>query len=305
MRFSATSGAGSRSLADALRRLHLPGCSVTALRVPASSANLGPGFDALGVALDIHAYIGLVDASTGDAERAKQVDDNHPARIAFAAAGGEGAIWVRSPIPIGRGLGFSGAMRVGGAAAAVVQRLGRAALVDRHADVLSVAAALEGHADNVAASLYGGVVTTDGTRAVRVETPLRPDVVLWIPEETTSTATSRTALPASVPFDDAVFNVGRTALLVAALAAGDVAALATATADRLHQERRFVTAGASRVALAAGLDAGAWCGWLSGSGPTVAFLAHDGRGELIGAALPAGGHIRVASIDRQGTQLVG
>ncbi len=140
---------------------------------------------------------------------------------------------------------------------------------------------------------------------MRVDTPLRPDVVVWIPEETTSTAASRTALPAAVPFDDAVFNVGRTAVLVAALAAGDVAALAAATEDRLHQECRFDAAEASRAALGAGIDAGAWCGWLSGSGPTVAFLTAAGRGDLVAAALPSGGHCRVVAIDRQGTTLVG
>jgi homoserine kinase len=274
------------------------------VRVPASSANLGPGFDALGLALELHAEIGLVDASTGSAERSKQVDEHHPASIAFVAAGGKGALWVRSPIPIGRGLGFSGAMRVGGAAAATVQRVGDQALSDHHADVLALAAGLEGHADNVAASLYGGVVVTDGRRAVGVETPLQPEVVLWIPEDTTSTSASRTALPAVVPFDDAVFNVGRTAMLVAALAAGDIDALAAATQDRLHQDRRFLTAPASRAALAAGLDAGAWCGWLSGSGPTVAFLAAQGAGNAVGEALPAGGHSRVVAIDRQGTVLV-
>jgi homoserine kinase len=277
---------------------------VTVVRVPASSANLGPGFDALGVALDLHAEIGLVDGSTGAEELVKRVEEHHPAWIAFAAAGGEGALWVRSRIPIGRGLGFSGAMRVGGAAVAIVQRLGRRALTDRHADVLAVAAALEGHGDNVAASLYGGAVATDGTRAVRIETPLRPDVVLWIPEETTSTTASRTALPASVPFDDAVFNVGRTATLVAALAAGDVAVLSTATQDRLHQDKRFLAAAASRVALTAGLDAGAWCGWLSGSGPTVAFLTASGGGQAVAAALPAGGRSRVVAIDRGGTTVV-
>jgi homoserine kinase len=274
------------------------------VRVPASSANLGPGFDALGLALALYAEVGLVDASTGPAERSKQVDEHHPASIAFVAAGGSGALWVRSPIPMGRGLGFSGAMRVGGAAAAMIQRVGDQALVDRHADVLAVAAGLEGHADNVAASLYGGVVATDGTTAVGVETPLQPDVVLWIPEDTTSTSASRTALPAVVPFDDAVFNVGRTALLVAAIAAGDVAALAAATHDRLHQDRRFLTAPASRAALTAGLDAGAWCGWLSGSGPTGAFLAAPGAGNSVGAALPAGGHTRVVAIDRHGTVVV-
>jgi homoserine kinase len=271
------------------------------VRVPASSANLGPGFDALGVALDLHAEVGLVEASTGAAERSKQVDEHHPATIAFAAAGGKGSLWVRSPIPIGRGLGFSGAMRVGGAAVAMMQRVGDRALVDRHAEVLAVAAGLEGHADNVAASLYGGIVATDGTRAVGVETPLRPDVVLWVPEDTTSTSASRTALPAVVSFDDAVFNVGRTAILVAAFSAGDVAALAAATEDRLHQDRRFLTAPASRAALAAGLDAGAWCGWLSGSGPTVAFLADRGAGESIGEALPVGGTPRVVAIDLDGT----
>jgi len=278
---------------------------VTVVRVPASSANHGPGFDALGIAIDIHARFGLVDEATPDADLSKQVDESHPAWISFAAAGGDGAIWVRSPIPIGRGLGFSGAMRVGGAAVAIVQQFGRQALAERHADVLAVAGGLEGHADNVAASLYGGVVTTDGTRAVRVDTPLRPDVVVWIPEETTSTAASRTALPAAVPFDDAVFNVGRTAVLVAALAAGDVAALLAATEDRLHQELRFVAAEASKAALESGIDAGAWCGWLSGSGPTVAFLTEAGRGDLLAAALPSGGHARVVAIDRQGTTLVG
>ena len=137
-----------------------------------------------------------------------------------------------------------------------------------------------------------------------METPLQPDVVLWIPEDTTSTSASRTALPAVVPFDDAVFNVARTAMLVAALAAGDTDALAAATQDRLHQDRRFLTAPASRAALGAGLDAGAWCGWLSGSGPTIAFLAAQGAGDAVGEALPAGGHSRVVAIDRQGTVLV-
>lgn len=277
---------------------------MTVVRVPASSANLGPGFDALGVALDLYAEVGVVDESSDAAALAKRVDEHHPASIAFAAAGGVGALWVRSPIPIGRGLGFSGAMRVGGAAVAVVEQGGRAALSERHAELLAISADLEGHADNVAASLYGGVVATDGARAVRVETPLRPDVVVWIPEETTSTTASRISLPTSVPFDDAVFNIGRSALLVAALAAGDVAALSAATQDRLHQERRFASAVTSRAALDAGTAAGAWCGWLSGSGPTVAFFVAGGEGASIAAALPTGGHARIVAIDQQGTTLI-
>ena len=277
------------------------GAVVTVVHVPASSANLGPGFDALGMALDIYADIGVVDGSRARPESAQVVDERHPATVAFAAAGGTGRLWVRSPIPIGRGLGFSGAMRVGGAAAAFVQRGGCDALAEHRRDVLSVAAGLEGHADNVAASLYGGVIATDGERALRVETTLHPDVVLWIPEATTSTPASRTALPSMVPFDDAVFNVGRTALLLAALSSGDVEALTEATQDRLHQDRRLGAAEGSRRALAAGTAAGAWCGWLSGSGPTVAFLAATGTGERVAAALPAGGHCKVVGIDEHGT----
>ena len=196
-------------------------------------------------------------------------------------------------------------MRVGGAAVAMVQRVGRQALVDRHADVLGVAAALEGHADNVAASLYGGVVATDGTRAVRVDTPLRPDVVLWIPEETTSTSASRTALPAVVPFDDAVFNVGR-----------------TATAGRRPRRRRRRRprggdpgppapgppvprrAGVARRPRvrdsmpARGADGCREAARRSPSSPP------PGGASVVGAALPAGGHSRVVAIDRQGTTLV-
>ena len=178
------------------------------------------------------------------------------------------------------------------------------ALAERHAEVLAITADLEGHADNVAASLYGGVVATAGTHAVRIDTPLRPDVVLWIPEETTLTAASRTALPASVSFEDAVFNVGRSSLLVAALAGGDIAALSEATQDRLHQQRRLVAVPASGAALDAGIAAGAWCGWLSGSGPTVAFLTGAGEGATLVAGLPTGGGARVVAIDQHGTTLV-
>ncbi|HET9546867.1 MAG TPA: homoserine kinase [Desertimonas sp.] len=277
---------------------------MTVVRVPASSANLGPGFDALGVALDVYAEMGIVAESTDRQALTKRVDEHHPAWIAFHAAGGRGEVWVRSPIPIGRGLGFSGAMRVGGAARAVVQRGGSEALAERHAEVLAITADLEGHADNVAASLYGGVVATAGTHAVRIDTPLRPDVVLWIPEETTLTAASRTALPASVSFEDAVFNVGRSSLLVAALAGGDIAALSEATQDRLHQQRRLVAVPASGAALDAGIAAGAWCGWLSGSGPTVAFLTGAGEGATLVAGLPTGGGARVVAIDQHGTTLV-
>jgi homoserine kinase len=275
---------------------------VTVVRVPASTANLGPGFDALGMALSLTAELGVIDETTGDDDRARAVDRHHPASIAFEAAGGTGELWVRSPIPMGRGMGFSGAMRVGGAALAVACDAAdsASALAAGHDRILTVAVHLEGHADNVAASLFGGVVATDGTRVVRVTTPLDPDVVLWIPPSTTLTAASRTSLPDAVPFADAVFNVGRTAVLVAALAAGDVTSLRAATEDRLHQSVRLAATPGSAQALDAGLDAGAWCGWLSGSGPTVAFLAERGSGETLAARLPDGGQVKIERLDRSG-----
>jgi homoserine kinase len=123
---------------------------------------------------------------------------------------------------------------------------------------------------------------------------------VWIPSFTTSTEASRGKLPATVDRGDAVFNVGRTALLVAALAAGDVAALRTATEDRLHQDVRLRHAEPSRRAMVDALAAGAWCSWLSGSGPTVAmFCAHD-RAEAVAAGLPDDGHTKILRIDHAG-----
>jgi homoserine kinase len=275
-------------------------------RVPASTANLGPGFDALGLAVTLYADIGICDPSAPPPpRRAQVVGASHPAAIAFRRGGGEGGLWVRSPIPMGRGLGFSGAMRVGGLVAAWAQRAGAGADLDAdRAGLLQLAIELEGHGDNVAASLYGGVVATAAGRAVVVPLAIEPAVVAWVPSFSTATEKSRRALPATVPFGDAVFNIGRTALLVAALAAGDVHALRNATGDRLHQDLRMAEAEPSRQALNAGLDAGAWCGWLSGSGPTVALLCAPGDADAIGAALPAEGAVKVLGVDLEGATLL-
>jgi|JI10StandDraft_1071094.scaffolds.fasta_scaffold102537_2 homoserine kinase len=268
------------------------------IRVPASSANLGPGFDTLGMALSLHAEVGLGEAPEG----AQQVDEHHPATVAFRLHRGEGALWVRSPIPMGRGMGFSGAVRVGGLVAAHAQRAGAAPGLLQHAlpELLDLATQLEGHADNVAASLYGGVVATAGGHAVSVPLSFDPAMVMWVPSFTTSTDQSRGALPAQVPMADAVFNIGRTALLVAALAAGQVDALRAATEDRLHQDVRLAAAEPSRLAMQAALAAGAWATWLSGSGPTVAAMCAADDAEELAAALPSDGHTKVLRIDHAG-----
>jgi homoserine kinase len=125
-----------------------------------------------------------------------------------------------------------------------------------------------------------------------------------VPSFTTSTNESRSTLPQEISLSDAVFNIGRTALLVAAFASGDVAVLRTATQDRLHQDLRFSHASASKAALDAGLAAGAWCGWLSGSGPTVAMLCDPAEADRLGAALPDDGHVKVLEIDTLGAHVV-
>ena len=169
----------------------------TSVRVPASSANLGPGFDVLAMALDLHAAVGLVGEPAPD--RAQTVDERHPATIAYRRMGGTGTLWVRSPIPAGRGMGFSGAMRAGGAALAVVERSAGdpAVLEAARPDVLAVAADLEGHADNAAASVYGGVVVATADHVGRVPLAIEPAVVLWVPDVTTSTNRSRAVLPSA------------------------------------------------------------------------------------------------------------
>lgn len=273
------------------------------VRVPASSANLGPGFDALGMALTVHAEAGVGGVPDG----ALRADAHHPATIAFRRHGGDGELWVRSPIPAGRGMGFSGAVRVAGLVAAHAQRHGAdpEALAAALDELLAIATDLEGHADNVAASLLGGVVATAAGRAVRVPMTFDPAVVMWVPPFVTSTDVSRTTLPGLVALPDVVFNIGHTALLVAALAAGEVSVLREATRDRLHQDLRFAGAAPSRVALEAALAAGAWAAWLSGSGPTVAAMCAVDGAEALAAALPADGHTKILRIDHAGAVIEG
>jgi homoserine kinase len=273
---------------------------MTIVRVPATSANLGAGFDSLGLALGRSLELELL---TGDDDASIAASDAHPAARAFAAAGGVGSIAVRTDFPPGRGMGFSGAARVAGVVAAAMQR--GEPWHDQRASLLEVAARLEGHADNAAASMFGGLVVVAGDRCVRVPSAVNPEIVLWIPERETSTRESRTTLPASMAFGDAVFNLGRAAMFVAAWAAGDFDALRVATEDRWHQQQRLAVVPESAAALEAILAAGAHGAWLSGSGPTIAGLAADAETRLaIETALgtlAVTARVDVVSINHEGT----
>jgi len=273
-----------------------------AVRVPASSANLGPGFDALGMALGLYLDLGVVDGSLPDG--AAPIDPRHPAITAFSKLGGTGNLWVRSAIPMGRGLGFSGAARVAGLALAMVQQEGASNFVDERVRLLGPATELEGHPDNVGASLMGGVTASAGGRVVRLPMALDPMIVVWVPDTQTSTEKSRTVIPAEIPLPDVIHNIGHTALLMAALASGEVEALRQATTDRLHQDRRLANVPRSKAALEAALGTSAWCAWLSGSGPTVAAMCSRADAPGVANSLPSDGRVHQLEIDALGARVL-
>lgn len=272
-----------------------------AVRTPASSANLGAGFDVFGLAVSLSADVGIGDAPDG----AQQVDEHHPARRAFERLGGTGPMWLRTNIPMARGLGFSGAVRVGAASLAVVQS-GR--VIHEAADeILSVTSELEGHGDNAAASLNGGVVAYVEGRAVPfVVGPVlgAAAVVAWVPDVTTSTERSRQELGDHVERIAAVHNIGRAVQFALAFAHDDPALLVDATADRLHQVSRLPGVPGAIDAMETATDAGAWCAWLSGSGPTVAMLVPGELADDVVSVLPAGGHAKILAIDPLGARLI-
>ena len=277
--------------------------SALRVRVPASSANLGPGFDALGMALSLHLEMGIDDGSVLP-EFAKVIDDSHPSLAAFRHAGGTGNVWVRSVIPMGRGLGFSGAARVAGVVLGHAQNKGKESLINDRKELLRLSTELEGHPDNVAASLVGGVTASTGGEVVKLPLGFDPAFIAWVPDTQTSTEKSRTAIASSIPLPDVVFNIGHTALLMAAFAAGDVAALREATKDRMHQDIRFAASPNSHEAFTAALATDAWCTWLSGSGPTVGVLCAKADAARIAGQLPKSGLTYILDIDHDGAVFI-
>ena len=259
------------------------------LRVPATSANLGPGFDTLGLALELAAEITLTTA--GPARKPRNVMERmivSAAQETYKRAGETEppalTAMVLRAIPLGRGLGASAVARAAGV-------IGANTLLGRPLDdraVLALAAELEGHADNVAPAILGGlqVVVTDNGRltCVGVPVPAELRVVLWVPEFSMPTHESRKRLPSHLSREDAVYNIGRAALLVASVAAGRFDAMRTATQDRLHQSARAGLFPAMPAIIEAALNAGAHAAYLSGGGSTIAAWATSGE-ERIGRAM--------------------
>ncbi len=274
------------------------------MRAPGSTANLGPGFDVLGLAIDRYcvAYDHQPDQPFSESNCTDgPCAPDHIARIAYERAGGEGDIWFDFNLPPGRGLGFSAAARAAGAVLAGVNQ-GLQIEAAREAGYL-VVAELEGHGDNAAPSVFGGLQIVTGEHRFRVSAGMHGDLVFWTPETSTSTDESRASLPTMVPRADAVFNIGRVALLIAALYEGDVQKLRTATQDRIHQDHRLKASPSSALALDAALAAGATTAWLSGSGPTIAALCPLGEAERIAAALPNDGVTMTVHVNEDGSAL--
>ncbi len=236
-------------------------------RAPASAANLGPGFDTLALALDRYVEVEVEKASRlvvrSEGEGAGMSDDpSHlAARVAIDVAGTDRlAITVRSRIPIARGLGSSAALAVAAAAAAGAH------------DPLAVAAQMDGHPDNAAASTVGGLVAAarvkGGVQAVRLPLDVSLAFVVIVPDVTLSTSRARQVLPAQVSRDSAAFNLSRLALLIAGLADSRVL-IGEATEDRLHQDYRSPLFPPAPKLLAALMAGGALAVCWSGAGPSL------------------------------------
>lgn len=251
-------------------------------RAPASSANLGPGFDTLALALELYMEVEVHEADALSVSSAGEgsdlpLDASHlAARVAIEVAGHDRlAVTVRSDIPVGRGLGSSAAVAVAAAAAAGA------------ADPLAVAAAVDGHPENAAASLLGGLVTATVVNERPMAARLRLDpalvFVVLVPSRRLATEQARAALPAQVPHADAAFNLGRMGLLLAGLADRRVL-VPEASEDRLHQRARGELFPEAAGLLSGLLGAGALAACWSGAGPSLLAVTDVETGPRLRAA---------------------
>ncbi|MXY98761.1 MAG: homoserine kinase [Gemmatimonadetes bacterium] len=299
------------------------------VRVPATTGNLGSGYDCAGMALGLYNTIEFTETESGldvvvegEGADAVPLDESNlcivSARAVFNAADWHPAglkARMRHAIPVSRGLGSSGVAIVAGAVAA--NALAANALAGRPLDtpeLLRICSDLEGHPDNVVPSLLGGL-SVSGERAGTIvyqtfSVPSDLKAVVAIPEFTLDTKVARGVLPESVSMEDAVYNLCSVGLLVGGMASGNYALLREGMADRLHQPyRQHLVPGLAEVTRDA-LDAGAHGAALSGAGPTAIALAsenHEGIGDaMVDAFARHGvtGQYRILPIDNEGCQVL-
>lgn len=262
-------------------------------RVPATSANLGPGFDCFGLAIRLHNDVALSPDGPFGVEILGEGADTLPrdrSNLVARTVSRFFDIIGRPPppfrlrltnrIPMTGGLGSSSTALVGGLL--VANRLAGDPVT--HSELMRIAAELEGHPDNVAPAMLGGLVVSvlDGNRLITVPMPVPVDLrgVLFLPRFSTSTRDARRLLPARVSYHDAVFNLSRAALFVAAFAVGRLDLLDVATQDRLHQPYRQVLFPSMPRLLRAAVEAGALGAWLSGSGSALLALSRGAESRI-------------------------
>jgi homoserine kinase len=285
------------------------------VRAPATTANLGPGFDCLGMALDLWAEVVVSAAEEplpppgpplgGMVVEAAQRLFSHVGKPPPAGLTAE----YTQGIPVARGLGASAVARAAGLLAANVL-LGEP--LERE-EILALGSELEGHADNMAPVLFGGLqVAVREGEAVFHAGLLAPEglkAVLFVPDMKMPTQESRQALPDFLSREDAVYNIGRAALVVAALASGRLDLLGVATRDRLHQPGRARIFPAMEAIFRAARQAGALGVFLSGGGSAVLAFASRGEQEIAQAMAAAGagegatGHTIVTAPSNEGAQV--
>ena len=294
------------------------------VRVPASTSNLGPGFDTLSAALSLYLTIGLEPAAGArlqwPADWNLPLEENvldRSLRAAFSTLGVPLPgirLKIDNPIPLTRGLGSSGAAIIAGI------KIAEQITGERFSDdeALRIAYPLEGHPDNLAASLLGGWVLswTSGARvrSLRLPSALRCRFVVAVPDQAVSTPEARAILPRSYDLATAVFNIQRSSLLVHALHTGEAQLLREATLDRLHQSYRASLVPGLEEVLSGPSQETAWSGsllgaFISGSGSTVIALA-DGREAEIGdwmvrtlAAAGTRARFQVLDLDTRGARV--
>ena len=261
------------------------------VHVPATTANLGPGFDCLGLALQIWNTIVVEESIKPPEVRLRGHLENlatdrsnltlrameelfQRGRMRFPNV----RVTMTNRIPVGRGLGSSAAAITGGLVAANAWAREKFS----HDNLLALATELEGHPDNVSAALLGGltIVIREGenTFAARVRPPRGWRAILFIPEHTLSTKFAREILPQQIAREDAIYNIGRAALLVRAFSAGDVRGLDLAMGDRLHEPYRARLVPGMGELCQAARRAGAHGVALSGAGPSMVAFASTEQG---------------------------
>ncbi|MFL5757276.1 MAG: homoserine kinase [Chloroflexota bacterium] len=304
-----------------------------AVDVPGSSANLGAGYDCLGVALDLVNRIevevrgwsrGAIEL-TVDGEGANELPDSRENRFvrgleaALQLARGEipeGVGWrieMRNAIPLSRGLGSSAAATIGGLVT------GNALAGERltTADLLRLATEIEGHPDNAAAALLGGFVVAADLGGGRIEShrfdvPRDLRAVIFVPERRLSTSDMRKVLPASVPREDAVANIGRVAIGVAGIATGRTELLRELTVDRIHEQYRAGVYPELPRLVEAARESGALGACLSGAGSSIVAFADsvatitriEGAFRAVAGDTDLDGRVIVVSPRNRGARIV-